>query len=135
MKKETKKKKKVEKKKISKKKTVKTVMKDGDLYIAKEDVNAGEPVATKDVTETASVNDQPTQMVFIQEKLPTLRGNIYRQEEINNKIEFVMAFKPQIAKDANGLYRVVIGSTLDKGLCTEGETVLKAMIKMFDQLT
>jgi hypothetical protein len=92
-----------------------------------------EPVATE--SETAPVNEQPSQMIFIQEKLPTLRGNIYRQEEINNKVELVMAFRPQISKGANGLYSVVIGSTLDKGICTEGETVLKAMIKMFDQLT
>ena len=120
MKKETKKKKKVAK--VSKKKVkVAPVIE--------------EQVVTETAPETAPVNEQPSQMIFIQEKLPTLRGNIYRQEEINNKIEFVMAFKPQIAKDANGLYSVVIGSTLDKGLCTEGETVLKAMIKMFDQLT
>lgn len=94
-----------------------------------------EPVVTETAPDASPVNEQPTQMVFIQEKLPTLRGNIYRQEEINNKVELVMAFKPQISKEANGLYSVVIGSTLDKGLYTEGETVLKAMIKMFDQLT
>lgn len=141
MKKETKKKKKVEKKKISKKKTVKTVIKDGDLYIAKEDVNAGEPVATETApaidangVEYKPCTDCEAPAVEHFSNV-VLKSNHMRQAEINNRVSLVMSFNPQIARNSIGEWSCCIGYDNEVGLFTTGKSALEAVLIMFTKLS
>lgn len=62
-----------------------------------------------------------------------LKSNLDRHVEINNKVALVMAFKPQI-NVRNGRCTVLIGYDFQTGLSIEGDSVLNAVIGMWDLL-
>ena len=64
-----------------------------------------------------------------------LKSNHMRQSEINNRVQLVMSFNPQIARNEKGVWSVCIGYDNEKGLYTTSSSALGAMLDMFDKLT
>lgn len=64
-----------------------------------------------------------------------LKSNHARQSEINNKVQLVMSFQPQISRNSKGEWSVCIGYDNKIGLFTTNSTVLGAMLDMFEKLT
>lgn len=92
-----------------------------------EEIKQGEPVAI--IAECKEACEAPTFPVI------KMHANATRQDEITRKVELVMGFKPQIQREANGMFTVLIGYDYQSGIFTEGKTAIEATLNMFDFLT
>lgn len=63
-----------------------------------------------------------------------LKSNHMRQSEINNRVQLVMSFNPQISRNGNGEWSCCIGYDNEKGLFTVSNTALGAVLEMFNKL-
>lgn len=64
-----------------------------------------------------------------------IKNNHLRQSEINNRVQLVMSFNPQISRDSDNEWCCVIGYDHDNGLQAHGSSALDAVLKMFNKLT
>lgn len=131
--------KKVTKKKVTVKK--KSVMKK-KVFTKKVEVKSSPVVETMaPIEDDETRSDQMeqhecTEECFIQ-PLPALKltGNQHRMASMNKQVEYVMSFKPEIQRRADGTARVLIGINAQEGMVIEGPSVHFAMVEMFNLLT
>jgi polyhydroxyalkanoate synthesis regulator phasin len=65
----------------------------------------------------------------------SLKRNHARQSEVNNRVQLVMSFNPQIAKLQPNEWSCTIGYDNESGLYVTGSTPLDAVMNMFNELT
>lgn len=98
---------------------------------APEPTQMSEAIAEEIVNKHDCSNDNDRKMV----RPLVIKGNHLRQAEINNRVQLVMSFNPQIARNQAGEWVCSIGYDGEKGITTIGVSALDAVLTMFDQLT